>query len=451
MVHKRIFRSLIFFLGTAFFSYSSFGVIKGQFDIDLKSGGLKGSFCLPQEDFKERPYEVYLNHIFSLKSATDATRKKVKFTKKFVSSGLLYRFAKEISFPLCLKYVAQTAVYQKSEPFFLDSKKITFYNHIFSATQESAWYPIIVGKPGNYSRASRLFNGFTSYEIRVRCLECDSIYISGSAPQKGPLVTFNFYEEIPVSLIAGQVPVERKEDLYFLGNFEPKEQVFLQKVATKMLLFFKSILGTRIPYLAMTKIFHEDYLREDMSLYPAISLDQKLKSAVAFTKKEQRLLGLAEQTMRFYFGMQKRISVQDPWFYLFYHSIPRYYALRFLQKTNGEKSLQKFTEAVQVSLKNMEPGRVMRDALRSLERPEDYLLVYDAAPLVFLSLGQAFSSSRVDRFFRLLMKKKELPLGQKDFARIFINVFGEPVWYRIKKQCLESVPRESCWTMNFSD
>src|SRR6476661_2205070 len=80
------------------------------------------------------------------------------------------------------------------------------------ATEQSAWYPVI------YDRAQDRQLANYTYDLTIRCVDCQTIYVNGSAPVAGPTARVSSRTAAPLLLFAGQYAAQRFGNTYFLNS-----------------------------------------------------------------------------------------------------------------------------------------------------------------------------------------------------------------------------------------
>ena len=80
------------------------------------------------------------------------------------------------------------------------------------ATEQSAWYPVI------YDRAQDRQLANYTYDLTIRCVDCQTIYVNGSAPVAGPTARVSSRTAAPLLLFAGQYAAQRFGNTYFINS-----------------------------------------------------------------------------------------------------------------------------------------------------------------------------------------------------------------------------------------
>ncbi len=119
---------------------------------------------------------------------------------------------------LFLEYTGAFPVYAEEDWKAFDYKGIIAINHeTVRASEQTKWYPVLYDATGD-----RMINSYT-YDVTITLKGGETIFLNGSAPQKGPTARFRSQRAYPLLLFAGNYPyVENGGDYILNVDLKPE-------------------------------------------------------------------------------------------------------------------------------------------------------------------------------------------------------------------------------------
>lgn len=224
--------------------------------------------------------------------------------------------------------------------------EIAVKNDVIRATHQSLWYPVLVDRENN-----QIVTAYT-FDIRVRCRHCNSIYLSGALPRQTK--NGRFVSETPNDLLlyAGDYQIHQQGNVFFLNTTLSRgDQIALGQTLDRINTFYAGWLDVQPaekPFV-LAQIFS---LREKMqfdnwafAVLPCIVMDlSQLSGQTDFLRPDDNALEqyrvISHEMAHEYFGLQLK-STNAYWGF-YSESFAEYLCLKAIEHQFGAERYRAF-------------------------------------------------------------------------------------------------------------
>ena len=249
---------------------------------------------------------------------------------------------------------------------------------------QTAWYPILydIEQDKRYDEVT--------YDIKVACLDCKSIYVNGSKPISSNHGIFKREKPTSLTLFAGDYDIGKHKNNYYLNSHLSIQQMFeLGKMTSTFEKYYQEKLS--IPYGESVVFIHTAPISKKDSwlfvAYPSVVLmnhnEDGLSNLIEKTESNSYKIFIAHELAHYYFGTYKKFNSElgD----MFTESFAEYLSLKLTKKLLGDKSYFRKINGKFNALNN-----VKLTGFKSIEKNSDYgdreLYVYTYAPIIWLAI-----------------------------------------------------------------
>jgi hypothetical protein len=424
--------------------------LTGTVDIDLPRGLLAGDLCvsnLPREDTLRFLLRNGLNVASIRDGKGDAVKFEGDYDGRLVGEGLEYTLPDSMPRPekLCMAYTGAYPVYQKRDR--VDDSKglIAFNGRTVRATEQSKWYPVFYDADADW-----LYQDVT-YQLRVTCRGCATIYLNGSRPRPGPTVTAQSAVPRPLLLLAGAFSQREVDGTRYLNSTISEAEAWeFGKRVTAIKRFYEAYL--RIPYQDSITFLDLEPVRQlgardnwAFTTWPTIAFaGRNVKEMLQSLQVGDDAGFLHHELAHYYFGSLR--SPRGPYFWFFVESTTEFLALKALQHFGGDAMYQERLHKYYRDLGHFdEVSPVPLDRITAKDQMDQFYR-YRYGPLLLVALEQEIGSERMgDLFHQLLTAPADLNLDYQTLTRS-LRSLGVPTetWRRFEERCIHPAPAVSC-------
>jgi hypothetical protein len=305
---------------------------------------------------------------------------------------------------LSIAYTGAFPVYGPRE--FVPAKdgmgEIAVKGGVIRATHQSLWYPVLVDRENN-----RIVTAYT-FDIRVRCRNCNSIYIGGALPRQTK--NGRFVAETPHDLLlyAGDYRFQRQGDVFFLNTaLNRGDQIALGQTIERIKAFYADwldVLPAEKP-LVLAQIFS---LREKLqydnwafAVLPCIVMDlSRLSGQTDFFSHDNNALEqyrvISHEMAHEYFGLQLK-STNAYWGF-YSESFAEYLCLKAIEHQFGAERYRAFVEARYLTEK------ALARTYAPLDEQVNTAYLYFYYPMLLLGLEHTAGNDKMALLLQYLLK-----------------------------------------------
>lgn len=400
--------------------------ISGTVNIVMSQGLIQCDFNLSRLPDLGRQYQILLYRGFNIKFLKGDSGRVLNYEGyyggKLNGEGVAYvpRIKNDtLALPkkLSLSYTGAFPVYTDTLNSFDFKGLIAFNGKTLRAAEQSKWYPVLYD-----TRNDKELSDVT-YDITVNCSDCKSVYINGSAAQKGPSARFS--SEVPRQLLlfAGNYEVQPLSSSTFLNaELNTEEAKVFNGNITTIRDFYQQYLktpyGEKITFLQHTAVEPFDPKHSwGFVTFPTIAVAGKpFKSNVdiqtGLFKDTISYRFFAHEMGHYYFGQLVRANSGLRWFFL--ESTAEFLSVKATQAKYGRIATQQYIDARRSMMNNRE-----LIPLPQIWNPEDIgeRYRYNYGPLILLAMEKRFGEKTV----QLLLQKMLQRTGQSTDYAFFLS------------------------------
>lgn len=404
--------------------FSNFGVaqnlppkISGTVTINMKDGFIKADLKLDNLPALDTGFRILLNRGFNMKYFRDSTGV-MRYNDNAKDEYLSYRIHNGKNYlplnkTLNVSYSGAFPVYTDTLNFYDYKGVIALNGKTLRASEQSKWYPVIYD-----TKNDREIDAYT-YDIKIDCQDCKTIYLNGTEAQAGPVAKFTNNSAFSLLLFAGNYERQNFSSSEFL-NAEMSTTVAeaFDKEIGAIKKFYETKLKT--PYQQkITFVQHkaiEPYGPNKswgFVTFPSIAVaGGKFNSEIDLkTKKFNHIYKYsfyAHELGHYYFGNLVTPNSTLRWFFL--ESIPEYLAIKATANQYGKDSANLYINNAKKILaeKKIVP---LAQITKSEQVDEQYR--YSYGPMLFLALEKRIGEAKVYNLFNTILKHKD---AKTDYA-----------------------------------
>ena len=293
---------------------------------------------------------------------------------------------------------------------------IAFNGKNIRASEQTAWYPIL------YDIENDVALNKVTYDIKIDCSDCESIYLNGSSPIKGKTANFKSDEPISMMLFAGLFDFTKNKNTYFINTeLNSEQEKVLGSWTDKIVNFyenkFKIPYGNSVTYLYTTPISKRNAWM--FVTYPTIAIigQEKYNVKSYFTpntnilKDNSNIEYFAHELGHYYFGTAIVPNSELRWVFL--EGLTEYLALQTVKEVLGEESYRKKIDNYFKETKDYIPKSMA--TIKNSEIDETYRYYY--VPLLVTALEKEIGNEKVWNWLRTVLKSEKLVKTDYEFFK----------------------------------
>ena len=221
---------------------------------------------------------------------------------------------------------------------------IAFNGKSIRASEQTAWYPIL------YDIENDVELNKVTYDIKINCIDCESIYLNGSSPIKGKTANFKSDKPISMMLFAGIFDFTKNNHTYFINTeLNSEQEKVLGSWTDKIVNFYEN--KFKIPYEnSVTYLYTTPISKKNAWMfvtYPTIAIigQEKYNVKSYFAPNTNKLKDnsnieyFAHELGHYYFGTVIVPNSELRWVFL--EGLTEYLALQTVKEVLGEESYHK--------------------------------------------------------------------------------------------------------------
>jgi hypothetical protein len=422
--------------------------LSGTFIADPAVGSLEGHVCISGAVAAGSDSFV-LNRGLNIRAVTDgATRELIEFDRVDTprsSDGMKYELVHPVSAAgFCIDYVGAFPVYDvdAGERGASDWKGlIAFDGRSVRATDQTRFYPVAIDKKSGAEIDAM------SYNVKVRCIRCRTIYMNGSAPAPGPVAQFVSTLPRQLFLYAGDFPARTVAGAHFVGvPITAADAKALSDDVRGIALFHQQYL--QVPFedtpsfLSFASVGRGHKLGKiyfQFVVWPTIAMDGRVPFKTLLSPESGHMLPdskryLAHETGHYYFGTLYQPRGPLRWFLL--ESTAEFLSMKYVRQVQGEDDFRKlWNDHVSDAAKLTD--LVPLDRIADPEQIGDKYR-YRLGPLLLFELERYVGSAVVRRMLANLVRER--PSAEMDyqfFTRRLVDAGAPPdQLQRFERDCL---------------
>lgn len=258
---------------------------------------------------------------------------------------------------------------------------------------QTAWYPILydIEKDKRYDELS--------YDIKITCLDCKSIYVNGSKPVSTTHGSFKREKPVSLTLFAGDYDIGKQDGSYYLNSGLSAPQMSeLGKITSSYEQYYQEKLS--LPYGENVVYIHTTPISKKNSwlfvAYPAIVTINHDKGGLSnlFDESESSWFKpfIAHELAHYYFGTYRDFNSElgD----MFSESFAEYLSLKLTKQLINEKT---YLENINKKLVKLE-GKAFT-TIKNIKVSSDYgnrnQYVYTYAPIIWLAIEKEIGEEKM--------------------------------------------------------
>lgn len=214
---------------------------------------------------------------------------------------------------------------------------MAFTDSSLRASWSTAWYPIL------YDTANAIFYSEFTYDIRIECKDCKTIYLNGSLPVSNTIADFKSDTPVPLLLYAGAFDFRVNEGRLFVNSpFSPDMEKSINEYIKSVETFYEDKL--QIKYSANVSIVYARPTNKKSSWYfisfPSI-VAVDINKDFAFDSGNSNKLNqsfaecMTHEIGHYYFG--SKFFPNNTLFWVFLEGFTEYMALKANQSVLSSK------------------------------------------------------------------------------------------------------------------
>jgi len=293
---------------------------------------------------------------------------------------------------------------------------IAFNGKNLRASEQTAWYPIL------YDIENDVALNKVTYDIKINCIDCESIYLNGSSPIKGKTANFKSDKPISMMLFAGLFDFSKNKNTYFINTeLNSEQENVLGNWTDKIVSFyenkFKIPYGNSVTYLYTTPISKRNSWM--FFTYPTIAIigqeKYNVKSYFVLNtnnlKDNYNIEYFAHELGHYYFGTVIVPNSDLRWVFL--EGLTEYLALQTVKEVLGEESYQKKIDTYLKATIDYIPKSMA--TIKNSEIDETFRYYY--VPLLVTALEKEIGKERVWNWLRIVLKSEKLVKTDYEFFK----------------------------------
>jgi hypothetical protein len=283
---------------------------------------------------------------------------------------------------------------------------IAFNGKSIRASEQTAWYPIL------YDIENDVELNKVTYDIKINCIDCESIYLNGSSPIKGKTANFKSDKPISMMLFAGIFDFTKNNHTYFINTeLNSEQEKVLGSWTDKIVNFYEN--KFKIPYEnSVTYLYTTPISKKNAWMfvtYPTIVIigQEKYNVKSYFAPNTNKLKDnsnieyFAHELGHYYFGTVIVPNSELRWVFL--EGLTEYLALQTVKEVLGEESYHKKIDAYLKGTIDYIPKSMA--TIKNSEIDETYRYYY--VPLLVTALEKEIGKEKVWNWLRTVLKSEK--------------------------------------------
>ena len=283
---------------------------------------------------------------------------------------------------------------------------IAFNGKSIRASEQTAWYPIL------YDIENDVELNKVTYDIKINCIDCESIYLNGSSPIKGKTANFKSDKPISMMLFAGIFDFTKNNHTYFINTeLNSEQEKVLGSWTDKIVNFYEN--KFKIPYEnSVTYLYTTPISKKNAWMfvtYPTIVIigQEKYNVKSYFAPNTNKLKDnsnieyFAHELGHYYFGTVIVPNSELRWVFL--EGLTEYLALQTVKEVLGEESYHKKIDTYLKGTIDYIPKSMA--TIKNSEIDETYRYYY--VPLLVTALEKEIGKERVWNWLRTVLKSEK--------------------------------------------
>ena len=283
---------------------------------------------------------------------------------------------------------------------------IAFNGKSIRASEQTAWYPIL------YDIENDIELNKVTYDIKINCIDCESIYLNGSSPIKGKTANFKSDKPISMMLFAGIFDFTKNNHTYFINTeLNSEQEKVLGSWTDKIVNFYEN--KFKIPYEnSVTYLYTTPISKKNAWMfvtYPTIVIigQEKYNVKSYFAPNTNKLKDnsnieyFAHELGHYYFGTVIVPNSELRWVFL--EGLTEYLALQTVKEVLGEESYHKKIDAYLKGTIDYIPKSMA--TIKNSEIDETYRYYY--VPLLVTALEKEIGKEKVWNWLRTVLKSEK--------------------------------------------
>jgi len=293
---------------------------------------------------------------------------------------------------------------------------IAFNGKSIRASEQTAWYPIL------YDIENDILLNKITYDIIINCIDCETIYLNGSAPIEGKSANFRTDKPIAMMLFAGLFNFTKNRNTFFINTeLNSEQEKVLENWTFKIVNFyenkFKIPYGNSVTYLYTTPISKRNAWM--FVTYPTIAIiGQEKYNVKSYFKPNSNILKdnsnieyFAHELGHYYFGTVLVPNSELRWVFL--EGLTEYLALQTVKEVLGIEGYQKKIETYLNETKDYIPKSLA--TIKNSEIDETFRYYY--LPLLVTALEKEIGQEKVWSWLRTVLKSDKLVQTNYEFFK----------------------------------
>ena len=283
---------------------------------------------------------------------------------------------------------------------------IAFNGKSIRASEQTAWYPIL------YDIENDIELNKVTYDIKINCIDCESIYLNGSSPIKGKTANFKSDKPISMMLFAGIFDFTKNNHTYFINTeLNSEQEKVLGSWTDKIVNFYEN--KFKIPYEnSVTYLYTTPISKKNAWMfvtYPTIVIigQEKYNVKSYFAPNTNKLKDnsnieyFAHELGHYYFGTVIVPNSELRWVFL--EGLTEYLALQTVKEVLGEESYHKKIDTYLKGTIDYIPKSMA--TIKNSEIDETYRYYY--VPLLVTALEKEIGKEKVWNWLRTVLKSEK--------------------------------------------
>ncbi len=288
---------------------------------------------------------------------------------------------------------------------------------------QTAWYPILydIEKDKRYDELS--------YDIKIICLDCKSIYVNGSKPVSATHGSFKREKPVSLTLFAGDYDIGKQDGSYYLNSGLSASQMSeLGKITSSYEQYYQDKLS--LPYGENVVYIHTTPISKKNSwlfvAYPAIVTINHDEGGLSnlFDESESSWFKpfIAHELAHYYFGTYRTFNSElgD----MFQESFSEYLSLKLTKQLIDNKT---YLKNINKKLTQVE-GKTF-SAIKEVKSSSDYdnrnLYVYTYAPIIWLAIEKEIGEEKMWLWFNKMLTIETEQTDYKFMIETLANVVND--------------------------
>ena len=409
--------------------------IRGEVTLSMTTGQITGNFYLSNLPRLGKKYAILLNKGLNIYFIKDSTNHLLNYAHDYLKlnyEAIEYWLANKndtvaLPFKLNISYTLAFPIYTDTLNTFDDMGVIALNGKTFRATNQSKWYPVIYD-----TEQDKIYDEVT-YQIKVNCPECKSIYINGSEPAQAHTAIFTSAKPRHLLLFAGNYNIQKFKNTTFLNaELSEKQAVVFDQVIASIRQFYTDKLqiplNEKITFLKHQAIEPFNAGRS----WGFVNFPTFAVAGVGFKEQvdDRRLKDkgtyafYAHELGHYYFGTLLHANAELRWF--FQETTSEYLSIKAAESFYGKSFTKAYIQEKAKLLQNKQITPLNK--IKSADEIKEFYR-YSYAPLLLIGLEKIIGP---DRTFRVLSQ--------------FISNNGQKTNYSFFKACaLQAGVRPEEW------